>query len=93
MHHSHSASLVSRIDFSSQTPAELTRMSRRPKRAMVPATRRSQSATTLTSPSAVANSALWRALSERTAARSATDCVLASSRPPTATLTPSSASR
>ena len=30
-HHSHSASLVSRIDFSSQTPAELTRMSRRPK--------------------------------------------------------------
>ena len=57
-HHSHSASLVSRMDFSSQTPAELTRMSRPSNRSTVSATRRSQSATTETSPSTTACIAL-----------------------------------
>ena len=92
-HHSHSASLVSRMDFSSQTPAELTRMSRPPKRSTVSATRRSQSATAETSPSTTACSRSCPCSRERAAARAATACVFAASRPPTATLTPSSARR
>ena len=50
MRRSYSASLISVIGFSIQMPAELTRMSRRPWRATVSATRRSQSATLATSP-------------------------------------------
>ena len=93
MRRSYSSSLVSVVGFSIQMPAELTRMSRPPRRSTASATRRSQSATAETSPSTTACSRSCPCSRERAAARAATACVLAASRPPTATLAPSSAKR
>ena len=90
---SYSSSVISVVGFSIQMPAELTRMSRRPKRATASATMRSQSATTETSPSTTACRGSWPPQPERSEASAATAAARASSLPPTATLTPSSASR